>query len=133
MYRIQDEAGRSILMTEMHPMQTPDRGMVAAKYLREGDMVMTKAGPSKLVAIAREQYDGKVYNLKVGSESEMEALGEDQTIVYANGFAVGDLQIQSRHEMLDMARNKQGDDRLPPRWHRDYLLSKAASKASATN
>lgn len=124
MVRIEDGAGRELLMTEMHPIQTADRGMVQAKYLREGDVVMTTTGPSKLVEVTREKYEGKVYNLKVGAESEMASLGEDQTVVYANGFLVGDGQIQSKYETFDMTR-KDGDtlERLPKRWHEDYLMS----------
>lgn len=131
MYRLEDEAGRSILMTEMHPIQTIDRGMVAAKHVREGDMVMTRSGPSKLVRVTQEKYDGKVYNLRVGSEAEMASLSQEQTIIYANGFMVGDLQIQGDYELEDLTRKKKGDvlERLPARWHRDYQMSQAAKAA----
>lgn len=124
MVRIRDDAGRTLLMTEMHPIATPDRGMVQARALRVDDAVMTASGPSKLVEVSRESYDGKVYNLKVGAETELASLGEDQTVVYANGFEVGDGQIQSKYETLAMTQ-KEGDvlDRLPAQWHRDYLLS----------
>ena len=124
MVRIRDQAGRTLLMTEMHPIQIPDRGMVQARALRQGDVVMTETGPSKLVEVTREAYDGKVFNLKLGSESEKASLGADQTVFYANGFLVGDGQIQHKYETLAMTQ-KQGDviDRLPEQWHRDYLLS----------
>ncbi|OJT20890.1 hypothetical protein BO221_28745 [Archangium sp. Cb G35] len=124
MVRIRDEAGRTLLMTEMHPIQVVTRGMVQARSLQEGDLVMTKAGPSKLVAVRREAYSGKVYNLKVGSEAEQATLGRDQTVMYANGFMVGDGQIQSKYESIAMAR-KDGNvlSRLPNKWHRDYLMS----------
>jgi len=124
MVRIRDEAGRTLLMTEMHPIQVIARGMVQAKALKKGDLVMTKTGPSKLTEVGREAYDGKVYNLKVGSDSEKLALAEDQTVVFANGFMVGDGQIQSKYEAIAMTR-KDGDvlARLPSKWHRDYLMS----------
>jgi hypothetical protein len=124
MVRIRDAAGRSLLMTEMHPIATADRGMVQARALRTGDVVMTQSGPSKLIEVSRESYDGQVYNLKVGSETEMASLGADQTVVYANGFVVGDGQIQSKYEALAMTQ-KEGDilDRLPKQWHRDYQQS----------
>ncbi|MBN1208989.1 MAG: hypothetical protein JXB05_29295 [Myxococcaceae bacterium] len=124
MVRIRSEAGRTLLMTEMHPIQVAGRGMVQAKALREGDVAMTKTGPSKLVEVSREAYDGKVYNVKVGSDAQKATLAEDQTVVYANGFMVGDGQIQRKYETLAMTR-KDGSvlARLPDRWHRDYQMS----------
>lgn len=128
MVRIRDEAGRTLLMTEMHPIATPDRGMVQARSLRTGDVVMTKQGPSKLTEVSREPYDGQVYNLKVGSKSEMASLGQDQTIVYANGFVVGDGQIQSKYEALGMKQETRAIGQIPvseipEKWRRDYLRS----------
>jgi hypothetical protein len=100
--------------------------MVQARALRTGDLVMTTQGPSRLVEVSREPYSGKVYNLKVGSETEMASLGHDQTVVHANGFVVGDGQIQSKYEMQAL---KQGSrttlEQIPERWRRDYLRSSA--------
>lgn len=126
MVRIEDEKGRSLLMTEMHPIQVVERGMVMAKYLKEGDVVTTQSGPSRLVHVTREKYDGTVHNLKVGTGVETQSLGNDQTVVYANGFLVGDGQIQSKYESIELSANKmQGSplSRLPARWHRDYINS----------
>jgi len=126
MVRIRDAAGRTLLMTEMHPIATVDRGMVQARALRLGDVVMTTQGPSKLTEVSREPYRGKVYNLKVGSEAEMTGLGQDQTVVYANGFVVGDGQIQSKYEVLSMKQgSKTAIDQVPEAWRRDYQLSTA--------
>jgi hypothetical protein len=124
MVRIKSEAGRSLLMTEMHPIQVKDRGMVQARSLHKGDVVMTKAGPSKLTEVSREPYGGKVYNVKVGSDAEKLALAADQTVVYANGFMVGDGQIQKKYESIAMTRKEGGIlARLPAKWHRDYRMS----------
>jgi hypothetical protein len=126
MVRIRDAAGHTLLMTEMHPIATPDRGMVQARALRTGDVVMTAQGPSKLTEVSREPYSGKVYNLKVGSETEKASLGQDQTVVYANGFVVGDGQIQSKYEVLALrSGSKTTIDQLAPEWRLDYLLSTA--------
>ncbi|MFY2561771.1 Hint domain-containing protein [Corallococcus terminator] len=124
MVRIRSEAGRSLLMTEMHPIQVLARGMVQAKALKKGDVVMTRTGPSKLVEVSREPYAGKVYNVKVGSDAEKLALAADQTVVYANGFVVGDGQIQQKYESIAMTR-KDGDvlAHLPKKWHRDYQMA----------
>jgi len=122
MVRIQDEKGRSLLMTRMHPMPVVDRGMVLAKYLKVGDKVMTEEGPSKLAKVSYEAYDGAVYNLKVGSGQELARLGEDQTVVYANGFLVGDGQIQSKYESKELMAKSQ-PHRLPVRWKKDFIYS----------
>jgi hypothetical protein len=123
MVRIRDAAGHTLLMTEMHPIATPDRGMVQARALRTGDVVMTTQGPSKLTEVSREPYAGQVYNLKVGSDTEMAGLGPDQTVVHANGFVVGDGQIQSKYEALAMKPGEKTVDQLPEQWRRDFLLS----------
>ncbi|WP_141332961.1 Hint domain-containing protein [Myxococcus sp. AB025B] len=124
MVRIRSAAGHSLLMTEMHPIQVLARGMVQARALKQGDVVMTQAGPSKLVEVSREPYAGKVYNVKVGSDAEKLALAQDQTVVYANGFVVGDGQIQQKYESI--AQTQKSADvlaSLPSRWHRDYKLA----------
>jgi len=124
MVRIEDEKSRTLLMTEMHPLPVPDRGVVLAKHLRVGDTVMTRTGPSKLVRVTREQFNGTVHNLKVGTTDEKKGLGEDQTVVYANGFLVGDGQIQSKYEAADLeARQVARRAKLPMRWHSDYQNS----------
>lgn len=124
MVRVRDEAGRTLLLTEMHPLATPDRGMVQARALRVGDEVMTADGPSKLTEVSREQYDGKVYNLKVGSQSEKASLTKDQTIFYANGFVIGDAQIQRDLEtMISRQEATTTAAQIPPQWRRDYQLS----------
>jgi len=124
MVRIRDEAGHTLLVTEMHPIATADHGMVQARALRTGDLVMTRQGASKLVEVSREPYSGQVYNLKVGSEGEMASLGQDQTVVYANGFVVGDGQIQSKYEELALKQGaRTGIEQVPEQWRRDYLLS----------
>lgn len=125
MVRIRDQAGRTLLMTEMHPIATPDRGMVQARALKTGDIVMTTQGPSKLVEVSREAYSGKVYNLKVGSETETASLGSDQTVLHANGFVVGDGQIQSKYEELSMKHGATTIDQVPEAWRLDYLFSTA--------
>ncbi len=123
MVKITDEQGRTLMMTQMHPIATPDRGMVQARALKVGDLVMTKAGASKLTAVTREAYSGKVYNLKLGTQAEMAKLVDDQTILYANGFVVGDGQIQSKYESLSMRPEAKP---VADQWRRDFELSKQA-------
>jgi hypothetical protein len=123
MVRIADKLGHELLMTEMHPLYVVDRGMVPAKHLKVGDRVTTQDGPSELVRVTRESYPGKVYNLKVGNAQEANALGVDQTTVFANGFLVGDGQIQNKYEFMDAAPAH--STRISSRWKTDYLTSMA--------
>jgi len=125
MVRIKDEAGRSLLMTEMHPILTVDRGMVQARKLRVGDKVQAKTGPSRLVSVTREAFSGNVYNLKVGTDTEALKLGADQTVMYADGFLVGDGQIQKKYELADQQAVAKIDmrKRMPKSRLKDYVSS----------
>lgn len=126
MVRVINDQGHDLLMTELHPVYIVGRGMVLARHVREGDRVMTAKGPSALVKVSREEYGGKVYNLEVGSEREASSLGEDQTVVYANGILVGDGQIQARYEAIEMKASHPGGPeagRLAAGWRGDYLRS----------
>jgi hypothetical protein len=122
MVLIVDNRGRDLLMTEMHPVSVVGRGFVAAKYLKVGDRVDTQEGPSELVSVSRKRYDGKVYNLRVGNAQEALALGVDQTVMYANGFLVGDAQIQDKYQSMDLHAGAT-NDKLSVRWREDYLSS----------
>ncbi len=125
MVRIKDQSGRDLLMTEMHPIATVDRGMVQARKLRVGDKVQTQTGVSPLVSVTREPFPGKVHNLKVGTSTEALKLGPDQTVVYANGFLVGDGQIQRKYESAEQTANAKLDMRtqVDKRWLQDYVKS----------
>jgi hypothetical protein len=122
MVHIVDDHGRELLMTEMHPLYVVDHGIVAAKHLRVGDEVKTIGGSSKLVRISRESYGGKVHNLRVGSATEMRSLGADRTAMYANGFLVGDSQIQAKYQSMDL-RTQAATTRLPVSWRSDFQSS----------
>jgi hypothetical protein len=130
MVHIQDERGRSLLMTETHPIEVPGRGMVMSKYLNEGDVVMTKSGPSRLVHVSREHFTGTVHNLKVGNRAELASLGKDQTAVYANGFLVGDTQIQHTYDLAELSQVGRPTPvmRVANRWRRDYEHMKLAQR-----
>ncbi|MFY0570218.1 hypothetical protein ACN28E_41235 [Archangium lansingense] len=125
MVRIKDKTGRELLMTEMHPIATVDRGMVQARKLHVGDKVQTQTGISQLVSVTRQPFGGKVHNLKVGSNEESLKLGPDQTVVYANGFLVGDGQIQQKYESAEQNANARLDmrTRVDKRWRQDYVKS----------
>lgn len=122
MVRILDEAGRSLLMTEMHPVHVVNKGMVVAKNLLVNDQLLTQGGSTRLVRISREQYAGNVYNLKLGAPGEVTGTVEDQTVLYANGFLVGDSQIQTKYDRLEREPKKLAR-KFPSQWRSDYLSS----------
>jgi len=134
MVRIADDKGHDLLLTEMHPLYVEGRGMVSAKLLKVGDPVRTDTGPSQLVRVTREAFAGKVYNLKLGNHDEALKLGADQTAMYANGFLVGDAQIQDRHQTMETEQRlpTKSDGKLSSRWRTDYQqsLDRAAHAAA---
>jgi len=136
MVRIADDKDHELLLTEMHPLYVEGRGMVPAKLLKVGDPMRTDTGPSRLIRVTREDFRGKVYNLKLGNHDEAMKLGVDQTAMYANGFLVGDAQIQDRYQTMETEQlyPKKSDGRLSSRWRKDYQqsLNHAASSPART-
>lgn len=134
MVRIADDKDHDLLLTEMHPLYVEGRGMVPAKLLKVGDPVRTDMGPSRLIRVTREAFAGKVYNLKLGNHDEAMKLGVDQTAMYANGFLVGDAQIQDRYQTMETEQllPTKSDGKLSSRWRKDYQqsLDRAASAAA---
>lgn len=122
MVRLVDEQGRELLLTETHPVLTPDRGVVWAGELAKGDKVLTETGASQLTEVGREAYDGNVYNLKLDANGEStEYRG---STMYANGFLVGDLAMQSAYEFKNR-NTATALEQIPADWHTDYLNSQA--------
>jgi hypothetical protein len=134
MVRIADDKDHALLLTEMHPLYVEGRGMVPAKLLKVGDPVRTDMGPSRLIRVTREDFRGKVYNLKLGNHDEAMKLGVDQTAMYANGFLVGDAQIQDRYQTMETAQlyPANSDGRLSSRWKKDYQQSLNRAASSTT-
>lgn len=122
MVQIVDSLGHELMMTEMHPLAVVDRGFVAARYLKVGDRVRTQDGTSELVSVSRKSYSGQVYNLRIGNAEEARSLEVDQTVMYANGFLVGDVQVQDKYQYMDL-RDRAANDKLAVRWRTDYETS----------
>ena len=95
MIRIIDDKHNSLLLTRTHPIMTKDQGMLWASELSVGDQVFTEKWLPTLVVVSQE--------------------------VFADGFLVGDLAMQSdftfREEKKDVLQH------LPKEWHIDYLNS----------
>ncbi|MEM9456235.1 MAG: Hint domain-containing protein [Myxococcota bacterium] len=119
---IEDSLGHQIPMTITHPVPTLDRGAVEARELVLGDRLETDDGVAYVVGVEREEYEGEVYNLVLGTPEELEARGADTTMV-ANHVVVGDVRMQGA---LKVERSAEADEAraqapLPPELYVDYL------------
>jgi hypothetical protein len=134
MVRVAVAGGRDVLLTETHPLMT-DRGPRMARDLYKGMVVLTANGPAKIVRIARERFAGKVWNLDVGAPDGGALPAGTATTFVANGFVVGDGQMQGRIERAARARIAlEAQQRIAPEWRidaRNYAAQQAAREANA--
>jgi hypothetical protein len=132
MVRLEDDAGRSLLLTGSHPVVTPDQGVRWAEELKVGQQVLTDSGVSTLVKASREMYHGTVHNLKLDPSTLAYSRYAKGSTMYANGFLVGDLAMQRAFEFKNSA--KPSADvlaKLPAHWRGDYENSVKLGKLTA--
>lgn len=118
---IEDSLGHEIPMTITHPVPTINRGAIEARELIVGDRLDTEDGVAYVVGVEREDYEGEVYNLVLGTPEELEARGQNTTMV-ANHVVVGDVRMQGA---LKAERSAEADEAraqapLPPALYLDY-------------
>ncbi|PTL83273.1 hypothetical protein DAT35_14890 [Vitiosangium sp. GDMCC 1.1324] len=123
--KLRDDHGNEVRVTETHPMVTAKRGVVQAGDLKLGEAVLTRTGARKLVAVERVPYDGRVYNFSLGTPEELANLGPEARTLYANGFLVGDSQMQTELEKRKRVDTREVLARLNSAWHEDFRLSQA--------
>lgn len=97
-FRIVDEDAHNLLVTETHPILTKNKGIVCAYSLEKGDIIVTEQGDRTIKYISKEMFDGKVYNLQLGTEEEISLMDSDANMFYANGILVGDVLMQMEYE-----------------------------------
>lgn len=85
-------AGCTLLATHDHPVLTPG-GPVAIETLRRGDIVLTLDGPLPIEHIAAEEYDGRIFNLRLESADGVIPVHGDSFV--ASGVLVGDNTMQN--------------------------------------
>ncbi|TAN59166.1 MAG: hypothetical protein EPN26_00410 [Rhodospirillales bacterium] len=122
MIRIKTKDGKSLLVTNGHPVVTA-RGVVLARHLKPGDVLFkSDSGHTPIAAISSEMYKSQVWSLDVATVSTGgRSLDQDGTTFYANGLLVGDVKMQNRHERLARQDKRTVLERLPKKWHQDYL------------
>jgi hypothetical protein len=118
--RIKSDKGHSLLLTDGHPVVTPG-GVVLARHLEPGDVVLSRKGKVKITSVSGERFDGHVWNLVLDPNTKDEKRTEDNSTFYANGILVGDARMQFtwgrhfKHQPQDVMK------RLPKEWHQDFL------------
>nr|QKW93779.1 HintN domain-containing protein [Vitiosangium cumulatum] len=128
--KLRDDHGDEVRVTETHPMVTAKRGVVQAGELKPGEAVLTRFGARKLVAVERVPYDGRVYNFSLGTPEELANLGPEARTLYANGFLVGDSQMQTELEKQKRMDTREVLARLNGAWHEDFRLSQVRHKSA---
>lgn len=122
--RLRDESGHEVRVTETHPMVSAARGVVQAGELKTGEAVLTRAGARKLVSVERVPYEGRVFNFSLGTSEELAGQGPEAHTMFANGFLVGDSQMQTELEKQKRVDSRQVLARLNGAWHEDFRLSR---------
>ncbi len=115
--RITTANGHSLLVTDGHPICKND-GFCLAKELAVGDLIRTESGMETVSGITEEQYDGTVYNLKLGNAEGQATFGSAH---YANGILVGDGNMQGylSERLKYEARKSRNIEELPAEWRFD--------------
>lgn len=123
--KLRDDQGHEVRVTETHPMVSAARGVVQAGELKAGEAVLTRAGARKLVRVERVPYEGRVFNFSLGTPGELAGLGPEAHTMFANGFLVGDSQLQTELEKRKRVDAREVLARLNGAWHEDYRLARA--------
>lgn len=120
-----DNHGHDLFVTEHHPIVTTRRGIVQAVDLAEGDEVLTEDGPATLTSVQRVGYDRQVYNLALGTKEELARAGKKNRTMYAEGYLVGDNEMQFEIESAPKPR----PDSIASTWARDHSYDVAQGRA----
>lgn len=118
---LESDNGGILLVTQGHPFFDADGKALRADELKVGSTIKTSSGTAKITKLNRKPYAGKVYNLKLGTEQQIQGLDVGAINMYANGFSVGDSRSQLALEMLRM---QQAASRpMKEEWKQDYLMT----------
>jgi hypothetical protein len=123
--KLRDEKGGEVMVTQTHPMLTATRGVVQAGELKVGDALLTRTGSAKLVGVERMAYAGQVYNFALGTQEELAQAPAEARTLYANGYLVGDSQMQSTLEKQRTQDTREVLSRLNGAWHEDFRRHQA--------
>lgn len=125
MVQLKTKSGKTLLLTESHPVVMQSGEAVWASKVEQGAQILTENGLEMITHIAEVEFTDKVYNLRLGrgKDDPDYQLGESFSM-FANGLQVGDLAMQSEHELSNEVETTEDVlNRLPQAWHQDYLNS----------
>jgi hypothetical protein len=128
--KLKDALGGEVMVTQTHPMVTATRGVVQAGELKAGDSLLTRAGAAKLVGVERVPFSGDVFNFALGTPEELAVATPGTNTMYANGYLVGDSQMQLTLEKQRSSDSREVLARLNGAWHEDFRLHQARSKSA---
>lgn len=118
MIRLKTDKGHELLLTDGHPVVTP-QGVVLARLLKTGDQVVTREGTARITSLDREMFGGHVWNLNVG-DGPSTASQTDKTTFFANGVLVGDNEMQFVHNRRQQQIERQpAVAAIPSEWRAD--------------
>jgi hypothetical protein len=118
MIRIRTNKGHSLLLSDGHPVVT-EKGILPARQVKVGDVVLTRGGTAKIISVTREMFKGHVWNPLLNPDCSCDET-KDNTF-FANGILVGDAKMQIHYEMLNKHKPVKVLEVLPEEWHQDYL------------
>ncbi|KAF7781331.1 hypothetical protein PRUB_b0515 [Pseudoalteromonas rubra] len=125
MVQLTTASGKTLLLTESHPVVTVSGLSTWANKVKKGDQIRTQSGVEMVTDVEEVKYNDNVYNLKLKrtDTDEKHVTGETFTM-FANGLQVGDLAMQTDNEFSDSEVTTQDVlNNLPEAWHQDYLNS----------
>jgi hypothetical protein len=125
MVKLRDDQGGEALVTATHPMVTVKRGVVQAGELKTGEALRTRTGTATLVGVERVPYSGDVYNFALGTPEELASVGPEARTMYANGYLVGDSQMQTGLEKQRAREASEVLTKLDKAWHEDFQRHQA--------
>jgi hypothetical protein len=104
MVRLVLEDGRSVRMTDGHPVRTA-QGWTLARDVAAGDRVETEEGPRTVAAVEWFRHEGGVANLVLAAlDGQADDLDPHAAAFYAGGVLVGDNRLQAHAGARDQAR-----------------------------
>jgi hypothetical protein len=112
--------GSSLLVTQGHPFFDASGKSLRADELQVGSVIKSSTGTTKITKLNRKPFAGKVYNLKLGTEHQIEGLDVGSINMFANGLSVGDSRSQWA---LEVAReHEMASGPVLPEWKTDSLV-----------
>lgn len=115
--------GKTLTLSDCHVVVTPD-GFKQVNELVPGSNLVSINGVVEVLSIEMDtEYNGKLYNLILGTHEQQKTLDDSETTLFANGIKVGDYQVQEKYR--DIMKNDKTYilNKLHPDWHLDYLSS----------